>query len=262
MKKDVIGPRAFEKLLRDHYRWLDSDEKKGAKLQLDGAHIEGVSGAFDLRKAVFKNCDFHHVSFVTSQFDGGIFSNCSFRHSAISYSTLEKMILYESSFRNCVMNDLQSSNCTIRDSEFVCVLLNDSDISASDIAPAKFVQCLLTDVSFSESYLGFVEFHSSNLAGADFRDASIHYSSFEKCSLHGASVNKKTRFVGLQEFSIPDLLSMDWSEVKLPKHVVHRLEKYDNTQRKDGDEHVVQLYGLVDDMMKKLRKSREWDGRE
>ena len=250
MKRRKINASELSKILKEHKRWIDTDEDEGEKADLSDANLReadlskadlreaNLSGAdlteaylndADLSKADLSKVDLSKAELGEKANLNGACLRCAY----LGYTDLRCANLNEADLSGAVLSGANLSGANLRGADLRDADLNEADLGGADLEAANLeCACLsganLSRASLSGSNLSFANLSKVNLRGADLSGADL-----SDTNLKGANLLRVRGLTMEQLSSVETLCDAELSSERIKQvrkkypHLLEKLEEED-----------------------------------
>lgn len=159
-----------------HRQWLDSDGRKGRRLDLKRAILKGI----DLRGANLRKADFTWADLSDANLSGADLSGAE-----LTLAMLHDANLSESDLRAASLGGASLFAADLRLARLTDINLNGADLRGANLSEAQ-----LNDASLGLAKLSEADFSGANLRGAGFADSDVRRATFREADLSDADLSE------------------------------------------------------------------------
>lgn len=211
-------------LLSLHGEWLASDNKRGKRADLSGAHLEHI----DLSNTDLSGALFHGASLEGANLKGSTFFHCDFTDANLKDANLSEAILVLADFTGANLENanlaktgvlsLSESRKNRRGPRFIDANLRHtnlhhaycvgSDFSGANLDATQFSDTNLEQATFAKSDLSSLDFSRANLTNAKLQECLLRKTNMQQALLVGANLQRA-------DLSQADLRSADLTSTNI-----------------------------------------------
>ena len=215
----VITEEVLIRIVKEHERWIETDEKNGKQANLSGADLSGanLSGTnlfeADLRGSSLRGADLSGAVLIETDMSGVDLRTADLSGANLSGANLNRTNLSGANLSGANLNGANLNGANLNGANLSGAVLIEADLSGANLSTADLSTAMMFRAKLIEAYLSGANLSGANLIKtvlieADLSGANLSRAKLFKADLSGA-------YLRGGEFSGADLIEADLSGTDL-----------------------------------------------
>ena len=258
----------LSKILKEHERWIDTDEDEGEKADLSYANLKKANlkkaklDQANLSGANLSEANLRSASLCDADLSGANLSEANLSCAILQGATLLGANLSCANLNKADLMDVNLSGANLNKADLRKFNLSEADLSGANLSCADLYKADLSFANLSEANLSCANLNKADLSYADLSYADLRESNLNKADLSGANL---TRVIGLtieQLFEVKTLCDSELSSELLKqarKKYPHLLEEKgleEDEEVADPEEEAYEEVEVLDEDEEELSKPK------